>query len=154
MPYENLLIDAERHDVEVYEMLMKPRIKGLYGDNVIWINKIIQNNIEKACVLAEELGHYHTSSGDILDQSKLMNKKQEKRARNWAYEKLVPLSKIIEAYKAGVRNRYELADYIGVTELFIDEAINRYKEEFGLYATVEEYTIYFGPLGVLERFQY
>ena len=132
---------------------MKPRVKGLYADNVIWINKFIPTNSEKACVLAEELGHHHTSIGDILDQSKLLNKKQEKRARNWAYKRLVPLSRIIDAYRAGVRNRYELADFLGVTEIFLEEALERYKEEFGLYKTIEEHTIYFDPLGVLKPFK-
>lgn len=113
----------------------------------------IPTNIEKACVLAEVIGHYHTSAGDILDQSNLANKKQEQRARNWAYERLVPLPGIIEAYKVGVKNRYELANYLGVTEPFIDEAIDRYKEEFGLFATVEDYTVYFEPLGVLKKFK-
>lgn len=133
---------------------MKPRVKGLYSDNIIWINKIIPSDTEKACVLAEELGHYHTSAGDILDQTNLMNRKQEKRARTWAYKRLIPLSRIVEAYKAGVKNRYELADFLGVTELFIDEAINRYKEEYGLYASFGKYTIYFEPLGVLEKLKY
>ena len=153
MLYEKLLNEADRQGIYIYEDILKPRIKGLYGDNVICINKIIETNTEKACVLAEEIGHYHTSSGDILDQSKLANKKQEKRARNWAYERLVPLDGLVKAYKLGVRNRYELADYLGVTEKFVDDSIDRYKEEFGLCTTInEKYTIYFEPLGVLEKF--
>lgn len=154
MHYEKLLIEAQQHEIEIYEESLKPKIKGLYGDNVIWINKIIPTNIEKACVLAEEIGHYHTSSGDILDQSKLLNRKQEKRARNWAYKRLVPLPRLIQASKAGIRNRYELAGYLGVTEPFVDEALSRYQEEFGLYTTIEEYTIYFNPLGVLKKIEY
>lgn len=154
MLYEKLLNEADRQGIYTYEDTLKPRIKGLYGDNVICINKMIETNTEKACVLAEEIGHYHTSTGNILDQSKLVNRKQEKRARNWAYKRLVPLSRIIEACNIGVKNRYELADYLEVTETFIDEAIDRYKEELGLFTTIEDYTIYFEPLGVLERFKY
>lgn len=154
MNYEILLIEADRNNVDVYERIMKPRVKGLYGDNIISINKIIPNDIEKGCVLAEELGHHHTSTGDIIDQSNLLNRKQERRARSWAYKRLVPLTKIIEAYKEGIRNRYELADYLGVTEKFVDDSIDRYKEEFGLRTTLDKkYTIYFEPLGVLEKFK-
>lgn len=151
MLYENLLIEADQQNVEVYERIMRPRVKGLYSDNVIWINKIIIDDTEKACVLAEEIGHHHTSTGDILDQSKLINRKQEKRARNWAYKRLVPLEKIIEACKDGVTNRYELAGYLGVTEPFVDEAIKRYQEEFGIYTIYRSHTIYFNPLGVLKK---
>lgn len=36
--------------------------------------------IEKACVLAEELGHYYTSQGDILELDTVDAIKQEQRA--------------------------------------------------------------------------
>ena len=39
------------------------RIKG----NRIAIRQDINTTTEKACVLAEELGHHHTSVGNILD---------------------------------------------------------------------------------------
>lgn len=152
LPYERLLHEAFQKGVEVYEEPMSKKIKGLYSDNIISINKCIPTNIEKGCVLAEELGHHHTSSGDIIDQTKLMNRKQEKRARNWAYKRLVPLSSFIGAYKAGVKNRYELAWYLEVTESFVDETLDRYKEEFGLCAKVDDCTVYFEPLGILEKF--
>lgn len=44
---------------------------GLIKGNKIAIRKNIETQKEKSCVLAEELGHYYTSSGDILDQSKV-----------------------------------------------------------------------------------
>ena len=42
---------------------------GLIKGNRIAIRKDIPTQTEKACVLAEELGHYYTSSGDIMDQN-------------------------------------------------------------------------------------
>lgn len=99
MVYENLLREAQQHGIDTYEKPMTPTIKGLYSDKVIWINKNIPTNDEKACILAEELGHYHTSSGNILDQSKISNRKQELRARTWAYERLVPLQKLYKPTK-------------------------------------------------------
>lgn len=77
MTYEELLWEAHNDSLDIYERDMKPTIKGLYSDNIIWINKFIPTNTEKICILAEELGHYHTSSGNIIDQSKLQNRKQE-----------------------------------------------------------------------------
>lgn len=74
------------------------------------------------------------------------------RARNWAYKKLIPLNKIVQAHKSGVRNRYELAEFLNVTEKFLDEAIKRYIEEYGLFKKVGEVTLCFQPLGVIELF--
>lgn len=132
-------------------------LKGLYVETAsikaILLNKSISTYKERLCILAEELGHYHTSSGNILDQNLLSNRKQEKRARNWAYEKLVPLSAFVQAHKQGIRSRYELADHFGVTEDFLDSAIKHYKEKYGLSVQAGKYTICFEPLGVLELFE-
>lgn len=54
--------------------------KGLYADNIIWINKYLPTSVEKACILAEELGHHYTTAGDILDQNDIENCKQELKA--------------------------------------------------------------------------
>lgn len=153
MLYEKLLREAQHNDIEVYEQSMKPTIKGLYCDKIVWINRRIPTNVEKACVLAEELGHYHTSTGDILDQKSLSNRKQEKRARNWAYERLVPLSAFVQAHKEGIKSKYELAEFLDVTEEFLHSAIKHYQEKYGLSVQVGKYTICFEPLGVLELFE-
>ena len=75
--YEKLIREAEKEDMQVIEIKLSKRIKGLYCDNCIAINKDIDTYKEKACVLSEELGHYHTSYGNILDQSCILNRKQE-----------------------------------------------------------------------------
>lgn len=151
--YNQLLMEAEQLGIDTYEEPMTSRIKGLYSNNIIWINRNVSSTTEKACILAEELGHYFTSAGDILDQTKVENRKQELKARAWAYEKLIPLSKIVQAQKAGVRNRYELSDFLGVSEDFLEAALNRYKEKYGLSTSIDNFTLYFDPLGVLENFE-
>ncbi|MFL0523623.1 hypothetical protein [Virgibacillus pantothenticus] len=88
----------------------------------------------------------------MLDQTSLTNRQQELRARSWAYKKLVPLSKIVQAHREGIRNRYELAQYLEITEEFLENAINRYKEKYGVTVSYENYTICFEPLGVMEWF--
>ncbi|MCK9326099.1 MAG: ImmA/IrrE family metallo-endopeptidase [Bacteroidales bacterium] len=150
MSYEKLLKKASHHGVDIYEKPMKPRIKGLYADSVIWINKHIPTAAEKTCTLAEELGHHYTSIGDILDQSRIENRKQECRARAWAYQRLVGPEKLIAAFECGVRNRYELAEFLNVTEEFIGGAIKYFKQKHGLHYKLGNYCITFEPLAVLK----
>lgn len=154
MIYDKLLKDAQQNNIEVHEVSMKQRIKGLYSDGVVWINRGILTRVEKACILAEEMGHHYTTAGNILDQSKLVNRKQERRARTWAYEKLVPLTSIIEAHKAGIRNRFEFAERLQVTEQFLSDALDWYQEKYGLCVEVGQYTVVFEPLGVAELFEF
>lgn len=150
MIYDELLKEADNLGLIVKEKPLKAymgRIKG----NRIAIKKDLEGAAEKACILAEELGHYHTTVGNILDQNKVVNRKQERRARGWAYEKLVSLKSLIEASKQGIRNRYELAEFLGVSERFIKEAVQYYKEKYGIYHEIGNYIVYFEPLGVLEK---
>lgn len=151
LSYEKLLKEADLLNIKTFERKMPYTTKGLYADNVIWINRTLPT-IDKTCVLAEEIGHHHTTVGDILDQSDSQNVKQEKQARNWAYKRLVPLDRIIEAHHAGIQNKHELAEYLNVTEAFLLDALIRYKEEYGVSKTIKQYTISFEPLAVLEMF--
>lgn len=153
--YEYLLRESP---VPVHDDVELPGgLKGLYLETksakIILLDKYkIVRRAEKACVLAEEIGHHYTTAGDITDQSITAHRKQEHRARVWAHEKLVPLSTIIEAHKAGIRSRYEFAEYLSVTEEFLSEAINRYTERYGVLTRFGKYTISFDPLGVIEFF--
>ena len=105
--YEELVKEAEGEALDVVEVKLSKRIKGLYCDGVIAINKDLSNR-EKACTICEELGHYHTSNGNILDQRCVKNRKQERIARAWGYKRLVTISDLVSAYKEGTRNRYEI----------------------------------------------
>jgi Zn-dependent peptidase ImmA (M78 family) len=149
--YEQLLDEACNNEIEVKEVAFESSSKGLIKNNKIGINKYTCTSIEKTCILAEELGHYFTSHGDIIDQNKTESRKQEKRARNWAYEKLIPLSAFIKAYNNGIKNRYELSQFLDVTEDFINDTIKHYQEKYGLYHLKDEYIIYFDPLGVFKK---
>ncbi|GIP18395.1 hypothetical protein J40TS1_40370 [Paenibacillus montaniterrae] len=148
--YERLLAIAEEQSVYVYEKPMSRRNKGLYADQVIWINKNLNTKQEKACILSEELGHYFTSSGNILDQSSISNRKQEYRARAWGYEQLIPLHRFVEAWQQDIEGRHAIAEYLEVTEDFLQHTIDHYQRKFGLYATYENYLIYFEPLNIIK----
>ena len=150
--YEKLLEEAVESKLTVIENydLSDTQIKGLYCDGTIALSNKLQTNAEKISILAEELGHYYTTMGNILDQTDISNRKQELRARLWAYNKMIGLHGIINAYKNHCRNRYEIAEYLNVTESFLCEALNLYMVKYGICATLDNYVIYFEPLSVLE----
>lgn len=123
-------------------------IKGLYCNGSIAINSRIETTIEKKCVLAEELGHHYTSSGNILDMDNVSNKKQERTARLWAYNDMITIEKLISAKEAGCSNRYEIAEHLNVTESFLQEAIDCYHSKFGLGFQKDDYIILFEPFNI------
>ncbi|MGI6562435.1 MAG: ImmA/IrrE family metallo-endopeptidase [Clostridia bacterium] len=149
--YERLLLEAEREGIEVVTLPLRGKIKGLYYDNAIALSKNLSTTAEKACVLAEELGHHFTSCGNIIDTSVTANRKQEIKARRWAVKRLVTLKNIIKAFEAGCRNQYEMAEYIGVTEDFLKDAFATYNAMYGKCKKRGNYIIYFDPPGVYKN---
>lgn len=149
--YEELLQEAYRENIEVISLPFHENTKGLYCDGVIALNKNIPTTAERACILAEELGHHYTSYGDIIDTSEINNKKQEVKARRWAVKRLVTLKIIIKAFEAGCRNLYEMAEYLGMTEEFLRHAFKVYNNVYGKCKIYGRYVIYFDPPGVYEQ---
>ena len=142
--YEALLDEANDIGLTVKEKPLKynnGRIKG----SRIAIRQDITTTAEKSCVLAEELGHYYTTVGDILDQSKPESRKQERQARFWAYNKQIGLIGLVRAFEHGCQNRFEIAEYLEVTEEFLEECIECYRNKYGICKQVDNYLIYFIP---------
>ncbi len=144
--YECLEGEACRDGIEVVNCRFdSPRIKGLYCDKTIGINLDIDSSKEKACVLAEEMGHHHTSIGDILDMSNTVNRKQERQARLWGYNKPIGLSGLIKAFEAGCQDRFEVAEYLGVTDEYLCDCLDAYRDKYGVGVAVDDYYIMFIP---------
>lgn len=151
---KNLYQYALDKDIEIIECKLPiTHLKGLYCDNVVYISDRIDTERELNCILAEEIGHFETSSGNILDQVCENNKKQELRARTWAHEHLLKIEDFIEAYRYGCRNQYELAEFLQVTEQFLIEAIETFKRKHGVCKVLGSYAVYFNPFGVMELFE-
>lgn len=143
MTYEELLAESEEQNLIVKEKEL-PGYNGRIYKNRIAIRKDL-SRIEKKCVLAEELGHHHTSVGNILDMNDVRNRKQERQARFWSYNKLIGLRGIIQAYEAGCQSRYEVAEYLEVTEEYLADCIEAYREKYGVGVAVDNYYIMFIP---------
>lgn len=151
MTYENLLKEADDKGLIVKEKNI-PGYGGRIYRNRIAIHSGLDTSVEKACVLAEELGHHHTTVGNIIDLTDAQNRKQERQARLWAYNKQIGLAGIIRAFEAGCQDMHEIAEYLEVTEEFLHEAIECYRNKYGVYTTLDNYVIYFIPnLTVGER---
>ena len=129
MKYDALLDEANAEGISIKERPFKTydgRIKG----KDIYLRKDM-NTTEKACVLAEELGHYYTSVGNIIDMDSSSNRKQERQARLWAYNKQIGLKGLIRAYEHGCTASHEIAEYLDVTEEALQECIEFYRYKYG-----------------------
>ena len=149
MTYEQLLTAADQEGLAVKEHPLADH-DGLLSGNRIAIRKDIETQAEKSCVLAEELGHHYTTSGNILDQKNIMNRKQEYRARLYGYNLKVGLTGLIRAYEEGCQNFYEMAECLDVTEEYLQAAIDCSHAKYGQYTAVDNYMINFEPFAVMK----
>lgn len=143
--YEKLLEKCSKHGIKVKEVNFNTKKKvGYWNGNKILLNS---NNTdeEKYCILAEELGHYKTTYGNITKQSTISDKKQEFKARRWGHKHIVSLEGIVEAIEHNCINRFEVAEYLGVTDEYFEECINDYRKQFGIYVHLGKYTLTFEP---------
>lgn len=143
MKYDALLDEANAEGISVKERPFKTYDGRLKGKD-IYLRKDM-NTTEKTCVLAEEMGHHYTTVGNILDMESIQNRKQERQARLHGYNRLIGLAGLIEAYEHGCQNRYEIAEFLEVTDEFLEECIECYRDKYGIYTTVDNYIIYFIP---------
>lgn len=146
--YESLIEEACRAGAEVienYNMGDGGRLKGLYCDGVIALSNTLDTRTEKKCILAEELGHHLTATGNIINLNNTSSIKQERSGRIWSYNKYVGIMGIISAFKAHCQNRYEIAEHLAVSEEFLEEALDYYKQSYGRSVTLDSYIVKFEP---------
>lgn len=154
------MIDKEYLEQEAYDKgvpvdyinFQSDRLLGLYINGSIAL-KNGMTSAKTADVLAEELGHYHTTVGNILDQNSVTAQKQERTARLWAYNKRIGLLGLIKAFKHGCQSRYEAAEFLDVSEDTLAEAVELYRQKYGLSTQVDNYIVQFEPaLAIMEIF--
>ncbi|MDM5722871.1 toxin, partial [Staphylococcus aureus] len=107
--------------------VLPDNLDGVWLGDLILIKRGLSDR-EKAGILFEELAHNKLTYGDIADYSNFNNRKFENYARRHGFISAVPLREIVEAYNYGVRNLYELSEYLQLSEEYILEAIEQYKK--------------------------
>lgn len=140
--YERLVLDANMMGLEIVEKNFKSNAKGICKGKKIGIRKGMSET-EKACILAEEIGHYYTTVGNILDQRDAGNRKQEMIARKWAVDKMISIEDLFRAADQPCNTLFEIAEYLEVTEEFLLEALEVFKKRYGHSYKYEGKTIVF-----------
>jgi Zn-dependent peptidase ImmA (M78 family) len=112
-------VDVYEHPLRENPLVRKRKGKGFYyhdGKTKKGTALIEQSltQIDKKCTLAEELGHHHTSSGNILNLKFPNSTKQERLAREWGAKQLIDHDDFITALNT-YDNIYQIAKELDVT---------------------------------------
>ena len=123
---------AENNSIPVYSfnlpLTSSVSISDKDGNCAIGIDPFaIQTTSDERVFLAHELGHCITGSFYNRYSDFDIRAKHEHRADKWAIKKLVPEDELQNAFKQGIVEPWNLAEYFNVTEDFIIKAVNYYK---------------------------
>lgn len=125
---QHLLAIAESENIAVEYKRIKSSINGMYlhmpnCQPVIYLSlRLRSNRCLHRCVLAEELGHHFTSTGERIakkhfsTQDRLSIDKCEYKALRWAANHLVPEDALLDVIRGGLCEVWELAEDFDVTE--------------------------------------
>ncbi|EJG6127984.1 hypothetical protein ARP34_003255, partial [Listeria monocytogenes] len=103
------------------------KLFGLIQNKVVHLHPDLSEN-ELRCTIIEEAMHWKYTAGDITKFNNVENIKQEKFARRKAHEYLVNIQSLALCYDLGYRTYYEAATFLNVTEKFLIEAVENYRE--------------------------
>lgn len=113
-----------------YEKDMPEGLSGFILNQDIYINK--QNSKTKQLeTLAEELGHYETTVGQIVPVKTEKDRIQERKARRWGRMKIVTLRGLIDCYNSHLLTSEEVADYFEISIGYFWDAIADIKGKLG-----------------------
>lgn len=120
---------AECNDIEVYSYnLNQCESLSLLQDSVCYIAinpfRLLSEADEKV-KFAHEIGHCETGSFYNQYAACDVRSKHEHTANKWAIKNLIPEDELKEACKY-CRNRWELSEHFGVTEDFMQKALDYY----------------------------
>ena len=102
--YEEALQNAFDRGLHVIENVpLESDAAAMIYDDVVLLSRMATYQ-QHVCILAEEIAHHDTNVGNILDQTDVANRKQERRARLLAFDRLIGLRGLIQCFLAGDRS--------------------------------------------------
>lgn len=151
--YERQITKAQLKGLDVKEKMLKSDAAALISGKKIAVNKKKKmSECEKAWAVTEEIGHFETSVGDIIDITDMGNCKQERQARLWTYNDRIGLMGIIKAARHHCAGSFEIAEFLDVPEERLIEAVEEYRGIYGRSIALDNYMIRFEP--ALEVYEY
>ena len=141
--YDEWLTYASKKGIRVVELPLE-YCGGMIVDNIIGIDSK-RTTAEKTGIISEELGHFETTVGNILNQSTVPNRKQEMKARRWSHNHQIRQQDLVEAAQYGCRNAYDVAEFLGISEEFLQEAVEDFRKQYGTATVCDDYLIVYEP---------
>ncbi|WP_238917211.1 ImmA/IrrE family metallo-endopeptidase [Clostridium sp. YIM B02555] len=145
------IINSENIVIEEPSIIYK-NLAGLYLNlpnclPVIFIKKSLLNDARKyKSILAEELGHHFTTTGDLTIKSKnyrenLYKNKKEEIAKKWAANFLISDEEFVQALCNCISTPYDICNYFNITNEMLQYKIYSIVLDDNRYSKIKDILI-------------
>lgn len=114
----------------------------------ILLNSSLENTAQRNAVTAHELGHQHTCAINLLEADAHIQNKYEYMADRWAAEKVMPMERLLDGFRQGLRTTGEFCEYFEIDEPFFLRSLAVYSRAYGACHVCGDYLIEFEPLNI------
>lgn len=131
-----LFVHAASHGISIYNFKMNDLTSISTPDGNIGVDRSkLNGTAEELACIAHEIGHCETGSFYNIYTPLDIRQKHENRADRYAYRQLVPKDELDRAVMNGYTEPWELAEYFGVPQPFLEKAVEYYKVVQGCVPT-------------------
>lgn len=127
--YENL----DRAGVEVFSYSLAPYDAISSPRGYLAMDPgLILDDVQEREVLIHEAGHFATDTFYQLDSPYTVRQHQENIAARWGYRRYFPLDTILDLMRSGCAEPWQLAEQLGVSEIYVRGLLEYYSEACGI----------------------
>lgn len=143
--FEQLEQLADSHDIRIDLHILQEddACDGLFvalrdGCSLILINRH-RALAQRTAALAEELGHYFRSVGDLRDLNDIVAAKSEALAHSWSIDQLLPQPELQTYLENGNGTAWEVAEAADLPEHFVREAATYHARKKSQHITMDDF---------------
>ena len=115
--------DLEALNVDVVDVKLKNNFAIAFFDNFLVIDRSkCKTAAQERTVLAHEAGHYMSGAFYRAYSPFEVKEQAEHRAFSASVEKYLPVNEILNCYKMGMTENWEIAEYFNLEEEFVEKA--------------------------------
>lgn len=127
--------DAQGHrvDAAVHHVKLKNNFAIAFFDNFLVIDRSkCKTAAQERTVLAHEAGHYMSGAFYRAYSPFEVKEQAEHRAFAASVEKYLPVNEILNCYKMGMTENWEIAEYFNLEEEFVEKAVHYWTDCKGI----------------------
>lgn len=125
--------DLEALNVDVVDFKLKNNFAIAFFDNFLVIDRSkCKTAAQERTVLAHEAGHYMSGAFYRAYSPFEVKEQAEHRAFAASVEKYLPVNEILNCYKMGMTENWEIAEYFNLEEEFVEKAVHYWTDCKGI----------------------